>query len=152
MHSRQPNLLNGRVTSMLAGLMLFFIGSGIYASLRSTDLYMFSLWPSNTLPSWLYSWREMLAGLSVPEWFRYSLPDGLWLLAYMLLIDSIWGEERGLLRNIFLWSMPVIAIASEGLQAKHIIFGSGDWADVLFYILATIAFITIKQINHENRY
>lgn len=131
------------------GMIMLLIGSTIYFVFRSSELYMFRMFPHGNIPTWLVNLRYQLSSLHVPEWVRYCLPDGLWLLSYMLIIESIWNEEATWLYGVFLWILPVTAIIAEFLQIGHLIPGTGDWRDVIFYVLGILTFLIYKTYNYE---
>lgn len=131
--------------TLVSGICSFLIGSGIYLCFRSTDLQMFQLFPNSELPFWARRLRTYSETLNVPEWVRFSLPDGLWLLAYLLIIDCIWGGQRSPTSLFFLAILPIAIIIVELLQMIHLISGVGDWMDILFYFLSIVLFLTIKM-------
>lgn len=131
------------------GMIMFLIGITIYFVFRSSELYMFRMFPHGNIPTWLVNLRYQLSSLHVPEWVRYCLPDGLWLLSYMLIIESIWDEEATWLYGVFLWILPVTAIIAEFLQIGYLIPGTGDWRDVIFYVLGILTFLIYKTYNYE---
>lgn len=141
----------GRIVSMGMGTIVFLIGSMIYFGFRSSELRMFSLFPNGNMPMWLVDLRYQLSSLHVPEWVRYCLPDGLWLLSYMLIIESIWSEEGTWLYGFFLSILPITAILSEFFQMRHLIPGTGDWMDVIFYVLGILTFLIYKTYNYETK-
>ena len=83
---------------------------------------------------------------SVFDWVKNSLPDGLWLFSYMFLIDTIWDREKVFLYYFFLCLLPIIAIASEILQAFDIVSGVYDTLDLSCYFGAILLFLTLKFI------
>ena len=129
-----------------SGICSFLVGSGIYLCLRSADLQMFQLFPNGELPYWARRIRVYAESLNVPEWVRFSLPDGLWLLAYLLLIDGIWGGQYSPTSLFFLAVLPIAIMTAEFLQMIHVIPGVGDWMDMLCYLMGIILFIIIKMI------
>lgn len=138
-----------KVLTLLSGTFCFLAGSGIYLCYRSTNLLMFRLFPGGQLPQWVCQLRSALSGKGIPDWARYSLPDGLWLLAYLLLIDGIWGGQSSPYLLFFLTLLPLLAFASELLQMQHVLPGTGDWTDVCFYLLSSLIFLTLKIMFYE---
>lgn len=136
-----------RVQSMGMGIIVFLMGSMIYFAFRTSELYMFRIFPNGDLPSWIIAIRNQLSSLHVPEWIRYCLPDGLWLLSYMLIIESIWNEETTWLHELFLWILPISAILTEFLQMELLIPGTGDWIDVIFYVMGILTFLIYKNLQ-----
>ena len=136
-----------RLQSMGMGIIVFLMGSMIYFAFRTSELYMFRIFPNGDLPSWIIAIRNQLSSLHVPEWIRYCLPDGLWLLSYMLIIESIWNEETTWLHELFLWILPISAILTEFLQMALLIPGTGDWIDVIFYVMGILTFLIYKNLQ-----
>ena len=129
------------------GIIVFLMGSMIYFAFRTSELYMFRIFPNGDFPSWIIAIRNQLSSLHVPEWIRYCLPDGLWLLSYMLIIESIWNEETTWLHELFLWILPISAILTEFLQMALLIPGTGDWKDVIFYVMGILTFLIYKNLQ-----
>jgi len=146
----KPWAYNGLSLGM--GVCSFLAGSSIYLCFRSTDLPMFRLFPHGELPQWACRLRISASGLNVPEWFRFSLPDGLWLLAYLLIIDGIWGSRRSFMSLLFLTILPIAALMTEILQWAHIVPGVGDWMDMACYLLSILIFLTLNKLfSYEKR-
>ena len=129
---------------MILGVLSLTTGGVLYILYRSETLILFgwiktlglydivsNLRPSNGSDSWLV----------------YSLPDGLWLFAYILLMGALWNFDT--LKSL-LYSAPlvVIGIGSELLQIHHIVRGTFDIVDLLCYIVAIVfGIIYIKIAN-----
>lgn len=82
---------------------------------------------------------------------KYNLPDGLWMLSFLLFMEGIWDAER-LLKWIF--CIPIIAFAFtlEILQYLGYFPGTGDALDIFFYVIAITLFILLiklKQMYYE---
>ena len=75
------------------------------------------------------------------------MPAGLWLFAYMFIIDSVWGKEKNNTKKVYLYALPVVAIVSEIMQYVSILPGTFDIMDLLCYALAILIF-TIINISH----
>ncbi|KPL20420.1 MAG: hypothetical protein AMS23_10985 [Bacteroides sp. SM1_62] len=78
------------------------------------------------MDSWLNLARHnsLSLDLLLPEWFVYSLPNGLWAFAYALLITVIWSGSRTWLRYFWMASIPVLVLGYEVLQYAMIIPGT----------------------------
>ena len=68
-----------RRIELVLALVLFLVEGFLYLTFRSTELNMFRFYEH--AGPWVDSLREWGSGLSLPQWVRYSLPDGLWLLS-----------------------------------------------------------------------
>ena len=80
-------------------------------------------------------------------WVKYSLPDGLWLFAYMFLVDAIWNGSKSISSYIFIFSLPCFALISEFLQYYGLFPGVFDWIDVASYSFAILLYVIIKLIK-----
>ena len=133
--------------SFLFASGMLIVGSAIYLCFRTTDLYMFRIFPGGRLPSWLIGIREWIGVACIPEWVKFNLPDAVWLLSYLLFMDILWGERTGLWKLCFLIALPLGTLTAELLQMCHFVSGTGDWLDILFYIIAIIIFINYKHLQ-----
>ncbi len=126
--------MSRRLSSAIAILCLLFSGS-IYFLFRSTDMYMFLPIKACGEMDKLNDIRSLFADCHLPDWFLYSLPDGLWLYAYMLFIRALWNTGNSNLKTLFLLLLPILAFTFEALQFLSLYQGTGDVGDVIFYIL-----------------
>lgn len=131
---------------ILISIIFLFIGGLIYLGWRSGNLVMFQLLRKWGMLDLLTSIRDMGTRYSLFEWIKYSIPDGLWLLSYMFIIDAIWHNNKHILYYVFLWSLPIIAIMSEILQYTEIVPGTFDIVDLSCYLIAIIIFIIFNLI------
>jgi len=83
----------------------------------------------------------------LPSWFKYSLPDGLWVFSYVCLILLIWSESE--VKKYLFWVLviPSIAIISEFGQLANILPGTFDPVDIIFYLLGTFLPFTITNYS-----
>lgn len=116
------------------------LGGLIYISFRVDSLMMFKWFENFSLRKPIDSLREMtLVHKSLlPDWMLYSLPDGLWVFSYVSLILLLWGNKLSSFNIIWIFLMPIFAIASEVGQLLSLIPGTFDIIDLIFYILGTI--------------
>ena len=85
--------------------------------------------------------RFAFAGCHLPDWFLYSLPDGLWLYAYMLIVRCLWYNDNSVIKVLFLSVLPVFAITIEVLQFLSLYFGTGDIIDIVFYLVFILLYV-----------
>lgn len=133
---------------IITALMLFFIGGMIYLGYRSTSLLMFRWVNTLGLDNTINNFRSIVKHYPIPDWVMYSLPDGLWILSYMLLIDTIWGWDN-LEFKYWLYILPIIGIVSEFLQIAFSCLGTFDIADLFCYIFSILIFKFYKFITNE---
>ena len=144
--SAKPIILIFAITFLLWGTV-------IYVLYRPLDLYMFKPFEfTNTLATieHLRSLYTNYVDADIPEWVIYNLPDGLWLLSYMFVIDIIWNSEE-ILKTVFLWIVPILIVCHELLQLLDVIRGTWDVLDLLFYSLAICMYLLIKNIVYVKK-
>lgn len=66
-----------------------------------------------------------------------SLPDFLWLLSLLGLMNIIWDSNIPFILKALLYSLPIF---TELLQYLKIITGTGDFYDIAAYLLAIFIF------------
>ena len=85
--------------------------------------------------------------IHIPQWIKFCLPDGMWLLSYLLIIDVVWKNSSDNKKTFWLSILPFIAIGSELMQIFIPQIGTFDFIDFLCYIGAIITFLIIKNKN-----
>lgn len=124
-------------------LLLFLLGVLTYIGFRSDNLRMFSWADALGVHSVILYIRECFCNISVGSFVSYSLPDGLWLLAYLMIIDAIWRENsKGKL--FFITLLPFSAICSEIFQLIGIVNGVFDILDLAAYLGAILIYKLLK--------
>lgn len=144
-----------RRIELIMALFLFIIEGFIYLIFRSTELNMFRFYGRY---DWVDSLRTYFEPYSdfFPYWVKYSLPDGLWLFSYLLLIDAIWNKFD---RCSWVWYllMPGIAFGSELLQfvmketSTPWTTGTFDAMDFVCYMFAVVFIIFIYFLKFRIR-
>lgn len=82
--------------------------------------------------------RKQLIKIPLADWIKYSLPDGLWIFSYISLILFLWNNQLKKENMFWIFSIPIIAIFSEILQASYLLQGTFDTMDILLYLLGSI--------------
>ena len=134
------------MVSMRACLFVFarvflplWLGALIYVGWRSTSLRLFGWLEHAGVLELALAWRTWVKTwpYTLPEWVRYSLPDGLWLFAYLSCLRWIWRKDW---RRGWLWFVISVglAVGTELAQALHWLPGTFDIIDVLVYVLAAL--------------
>lgn len=124
-------------------LILFFIGGLIYIVFRSETIRIFT-WTDNLgLSNWVSRIRTTCEDIYVNDFVRYSVPDGLWLLAYLLIIDIIWNEPS-IYKTVFIYVLPIIAILSEFMQLFGLFHGVFDIYDLVSYFCTLLIYKLLK--------
>jgi hypothetical protein len=118
--------------ALLLSLICLISGLVIYANWRGEDLFLHSILIKIGLFDTLQFPNSWKALNWIPEWVKFSLPDGLLMLALGLTIASIWS---------FRWQNPsvvwygiawVSGFLFEILQIIETVPGTFDWLDMLF--------------------
>lgn len=128
---------------------MLLAGGTIYVLLRSRQTLLNVLIDATGASS-VEDAREKVSGLTIPEWFVYSLPGGLWSAAYILLIHALtMGEHPG---RRLLWAalIPAVGVVSELMQQQNLLPGVADRWDVFFYALPYFiyfVYISLKTIR-----
>lgn len=122
-------------------LLTLIVGGLIYISFRTDSLVMFKWFAALSLDTPIEYLRETTLTIKehFPDWFVFSLPDGLWIFSYISLTLLIWGNDINK-RNLFwVFLIPFIAISSELGQLFNIVPGTFDAIDLTFYITGAIS-------------
>lgn len=127
------------------GILSLFIGGMIYLAFRDESLVMFGWFNSMGLHEAIQSMRSYTLSIPIPNFVKYCLPDGLWTISYILLVDALVERHK----IIWALSLPLIAIFLEILQGFSIIKGIFDWGDVLCYSIPVLIFVIIKIFHYE---
>ncbi|MBI34439.1 MAG: hypothetical protein CMP67_03645 [Flavobacteriales bacterium] len=118
-------------------LLPLFIAAVMYLLLRPADTAIYQLISSLDGEKVISGVRDLINVSSLPEWFVYSLPGGLWLLAFQ---NTITWIKRFKGKWLVCWVLfaSMLGVGLEVLQALHLTDGVFDWMDVLLYGLATL--------------
>lgn len=129
--------------------MTLLTGGLIYILFRTDDLAMFRWFDALALDLPIGFIREitMTAKNKLPNWFLYSLPDGLWIFSYISLILLLWKNEIHTYNFFWVYIIFFIAIISEIGQYFNLIPGTFDVVDLIFYALGAIIPLIIYNNN-----
>ncbi len=127
------------------------VGTSIYLFARPKECLVLSLLDFLGLGKEISLIRATTIPISksIPNWLRFSLPDGLWVLSYTCLICYIWDFNLNR-RNIFWFALlPILAVGSEIMQSFRIISGTFDYFDIVAYIVGFLVPFIIFNINFK---
>lgn len=98
--------------------------------------------------NWKYQPSTQLYEYTLIKILAGSLPDFFWLYAFLSMLYFIWGGYKNIpFYLLFItYSLPIL---TEILQYFNIIFGTGDFFDILAYIIAIIL-NKYLLINYQN--
>ena len=135
------------ICQSILSFLLLGIGGSIYLLFRPKTLLMFKWVESLGLSEYIDRLRDMVSNITVNHITLYSLPDGLWLASYIIVVNTIVSKSNK--HNLLFWSLllPIIAIVFELLQIPGIIPGVFDVFDLICYIIPLIIYLI--YLKHE---
>ena len=128
-------------------ILSILFGGVIYIAFRSSSIILFK-WidyimlidPVENLRIVTLPYNEYL-----PDWFLYSLPDGLWMFSYSCIVLVIWKRKITKYSLLWLLSLPMISILLEVLQYYDYFNGTFDIIDIVFFIFGSLLPILINK-------
>lgn len=129
------------ISKSIISFLLLAVGGGIYVLFRPKTLQMFYWIDSWGLTGFVNEMREKVNNVSLDNLMLYSLPDGLWIASYIIMVTAIIPKEHK--NNLLFWSLllPFIAILFELLQIVGTIPGVFDIYDIIFYLIPLLIYI-----------
>lgn len=142
-HSIMPTKISPTSSrlKLAVGVGLLLSGCLIYLTWRSEDIRLHTWCSWVGLKPLITYLRSTLGSLTPGKFITFSLPDGLFCAAYILIMDAIWAKSKPLFRLTMALLMPAIAVIHETLQAFHLAGGTFDAIDLLCYLLPALVFI-----------
>ena len=130
---------------VIIAMMALSVGGMIYVFFRPESIMMFKWFPFLGI---VHKQVSLFRTTHLPDFLVYSIPDGLWLFSYILLIGVIWDFDYH--RCFYLiMLLPVYAISHEILQLYHLVPGYFDILDFVVYVVATLVGISVLvMFNH----
>ncbi len=144
----KKTILRSSTAKICLGFLFLATGCLIYLLFRSKTLYIYVWCKSLGLSAIIDAFRENVQFLKVSDFVRFSLPDGFYCTAYILMIDSIWHNDNRKAKYILLSLVPIITVVSEILQYYGVVRGTFDVMDLVCYLIPPIAYIVIAFINN----
>ena len=135
-------------TKVLLAVSFLVCGCLIYLLFRSRTLNIYQWCLALGMTNPIEYARDLVHGWVVSDFIRFSLPDGLYCAAYILLIDTIWHDDKQILKYYVLSVVPVLTICSELFQYFGLVRGTFDMADLLCYSVPPIVYSGILIRNH----
>lgn len=146
MLSRQQKRRKENTVKVILGVVFLMFGCSIYLLFRSKSLNIYLWCRSLGLSQFIDNIRYTLQDCQLNDFVRFSLPDGLYCAAYILFIDAIWHDNKGIIKYIILSIVPIITVFSEVLQYFGIVKGTFDLTDLLCYLIPPLVYIVIVFI------
>jgi len=140
-----------RLYICLSGIAIFS-GGLIYILLRPSEHIFFGWIRLAGLDHLISPARSLspLLGQLIPDWFIFSLPNGLWAFAYALLITIIWSGSRSWLKYFWMASIPLLVLGFEILQYPGLIPGTFCIQDMVFGLAGLLLGIFIGNLKTKN--
>lgn len=126
---------------VIGGFLLLTIGCVIYLLFRSKSLNIYQWCMALGLSNIIDSLRYVVLDWNIAGWIRYSLPDGLYCAAYILIIDAIWHDDNRFIKFIIISVIPFVTINSELLQYFGLVKGTFDVYDLICYAIPPITYL-----------
>ena len=136
-----------RIVKVILSFAILIIGGLIYVGFRDKSLLMFTWFEQLGVSGEVDAIRGLVNSEGVYGWVKNSLPDGLWIFAYLFLVDAIWNGTKSISSYIFIFSLPFFALLSEFLQYFGLFPGVFDWVDVASYLFAILLYVITKLIK-----
>lgn len=129
------------------------LGGIIYMLYRSSDVIAIQWMSSIGMERWIQEIRSPEPGshLLLPQWMIYSLPNGLWALAYAMIISYIWIGHRSWLKWVWLSTIPMLVYGFEMLQYMKIVPGTFCREDLLSASIGIFLGVLIGINIQKNR-
>ena len=133
-------------------LFTLIIGGLIYVLFRVESLKMFKFFDLFSIGTQIDKIRVYTIPYSeyLPNWFLFSLPDGLWIFSYTSLVLYIWKNKLKKENIFWVLIVPFISIFSELGQIFNIIPGTFDLIDLIFYLMGFLLPFFIYRIKMVN--
>ena len=127
---------------LISGVASLLAGAVIYLLFRSKNLLGFELLNRIGVEPWADRMRLYTADVRLPDMVVNSLPGGLWALGYILIIDSLFGNQSRSTRIVWASVIPLLGVCSEVMQGVGLLPGVFDLWDLFCYALPFIIFVT----------
>ena len=136
-------------TKIFLGVVFLMLGCVIYLLFRSKTLNIYQWCLSLGLSNKVDYARAFVHDWNMPDLIIFSLPDGLYCTAYILIMDAIWQDNNNLIKHFIISLVPAITIISEVLQYLGVVKGTYDFFDLLLYAVPIIAYYTYKYYSFK---
>ena len=121
--------------------ILLLVGSMIYLLYRPQTILLFRLIDSMGLTPYLNIIREKCSIFLFPPLVINSLPAGLWMASYLMIMYSTTKYQNRKYRLMFSLPLPISAILLEIMQLFGWCHGTFDIFDLVCYVIPLIIFL-----------
>lgn len=139
---------------LIMSLLLLFSGGLIYLYFRPHSLNMFS-WLRVINCELFFQQRVYNNDSKLIEYLVFSLPNGLWILSFLILLGLIWRNKRSWF-YVYSTLFTGISVIFEIFQKFGIIPGTFDFMDILalliFHIFGILIYeLIILEVSYEKQ-
>lgn len=141
-----------RAAKVFCAVTALTLGGFIYLAFREKTLLMFSWIGYLGLEDYLQAIRNFLLGhgIVVEPWVLYSLPNALWMLSGVILLDLIWdSKEYRKFGLAWILGFSGLAISAELLQSLSLLPGTFDIFDLFVMVVVLVAYISATGIERR---
>ena len=103
-------VMKSSTAKICLGFVLLAIGCGIYLLFRSKTLYIYVWCKSLGLSGYIDMLRLAVLHWSLPNFVKYSLPDGLYCASYLFIMDAIWHKDGTWQKYLIISVVPILTI------------------------------------------
>jgi len=145
MHVTRTNKV--AISEFIIGGLFLVCGCAIYLLFRTKTLNIYRWTSLIGFSDYVDYMRQQVLYWNIPSFVKYCLPDGLYCAAYILMIDAIWYNDKGIMKKIIMSFVPIVTIISEVLQYFGLIKGTFDIYDLTCYTIPPVAYVSAKYAN-----
>lgn len=129
------------------------LGGAIYLLFRNSEIVAVHWLNSLGMDGWIREVRslELSSNLLIPQWIIYSLPNGLWAIAYAMIISYIWIGHSSWFKWVWLSTIPLLVFGFEMLQYLKILPGTFCLQDLLSASIGMILGVLIGIRMQKNK-
>lgn len=125
----------------IVSTILLLIGCIIYLLFRPQNLLVFKIIDGISFTPYIVSLRTQVNHDSIPDFVIYSLPAGLWITSYLMMMYLTTKNNTKKLRLMLALPLPITAIVLEFMQFFGWCTGTFDIYDLICYIIPLIVFV-----------
>ncbi|MFN2531809.1 MAG: hypothetical protein ABR555_10975 [Pyrinomonadaceae bacterium] len=128
-----------------------FLGGLVYVLWRDPKTLMFR-WSDSLRMGGLISAIRLTGKLdaNMPQWVRYSLPDGLWVYSLTAFMTLVWRDTDSWLRSAWVAVGLIVGCGIEFGQLIGVVPGSFDTGDLVACITGfVLALVFTSEINFK---
>ena len=129
-HPRHPIIFK-----TVLGVLCLVCGCAIYLLFRVKSITIYQWCKELGISHNIDCLRDSVLVWDIPAIVRYSIPDGLYCAAYILLMDAIWSNDKRIIKYYAIFIIPSLAITTELLQYLGLFKGTYDPLDLISYLI-----------------